>query len=54
MGHLDEAVHYLGDVLQQTESYRQDIIDDPVLLPLHDLESFQVLLGLYTDNEKAG
>jgi len=45
MGHLDEAVRFLGDVLEQTESYRQDIIDDPVLMPLHELESFQLLLG---------
>lgn len=45
MGNLDEAVRYLGDVLRHTESYRQDIIDDPVLMPLHELESFQALLG---------
>ncbi len=44
MGQLDEAVHYLSEAVSRSETYRQDIIHDPVLEPLHNLDSFKALL----------
>jgi tetratricopeptide (TPR) repeat protein len=45
MKEFDEAVRMLGEALLRTESYRQEIIDDPVLIPLHSHPAFNALLG---------
>lgn len=45
----DEAVRYLKEVLSRTDSYRQDIIGETALKPLHSLNSFRALLGLDLD-----
>jgi len=44
MGQLDEAVHFLSEALSRSETYRQDIINDPALEPLHNLASFKELM----------
>jgi tetratricopeptide (TPR) repeat protein len=44
MDQLDEAVHFLSEAIIRSETYRQDIIDDPALGPLHNLASFKAFL----------
>ncbi len=44
LGQLDEAVHFLSEAVQRSETYRQDIMEDPALEPLHNLDSFKALL----------
>ena len=53
MGQLDEAVHYLSEAVSRSETYRQDIIHDPVLEPLHNLDSFKALLHDSNTDEAA-
>lgn len=43
--HYDEAIHYLDESLQRAESYRDSLMEDPALFPLHDLPGFKKLLG---------
>lgn len=42
---FDEAVHYLRETLMRADSYRTEIAQDKVLLPLAELPAFNELLG---------
>lgn len=46
MGQYDEAVHYLAEVISRTDTYRDEIIHDPVLQALHDFAPFKELFKL--------
>lgn len=43
--HYEDAVHFLGEALNRAESYRESLMEDPALFPLHDLPAFKELLG---------
>lgn len=45
LGMQEEAVNCLSEVLERTDTYREDIVNDPVMKPLHENERFQVLMG---------
>jgi tetratricopeptide (TPR) repeat protein len=44
LGQPDEAVRFLAEAVQRTESYRNDLMNDPALESLHGLASFKELL----------
>lgn len=44
MGHFEEAVRFLSEAFVRTETYRDEIAMDPMLLPLKDFEPFKELL----------
>lgn len=44
MGHLEEAVRFLSEAFVRTETYRDEIAKDPMLLPLKDFAPFKELL----------
>lgn len=46
MNKLDEAVAYLGKALEQSESYREEALQDSALEALHNYSSFKSLLSL--------
>lgn len=46
MDQYDEAVRYLGEVLSRTDTYREDIVNDPALEPLHSFDKFKELVNL--------
>jgi tetratricopeptide (TPR) repeat protein len=48
--HYDEAVHYLHETLLRADTYRNEIAQDKVLLPLADLPAFKDLFTPRTDN----
>lgn len=41
---VDEALNYLAKAIGKTESFRQQLAQDPALEPLHDVKAFQALL----------
>ncbi len=45
MDQFEEAVNYLGEALQRSESYRDELDSDPALEPLKDYTPFTRLLG---------
>lgn len=47
---FDEAVHYLHETLLRADSYRTEIAQDKVLLPLAELPAFKELLGPRTSD----
>lgn len=50
----DEAIHYLHETLLRADSYRKDIAQDAVLLPLADLPAFKELIGSRADLSSVG
>ncbi|WP_341938798.1 CDC27 family protein [Marinimicrobium sp. C2-29] len=52
--HYDDAVHFLGEALRRAESYRDAVMEDPALFPLHDLPAFRELLGQPLAEEPKG
>lgn len=44
MNQYEEAIRYLGELLEKTDTYREEIIQDPALKPLHTLEKFKKML----------
>lgn len=46
MNQFDEAVRYLDEVLSRTDTYRDEIIQDSALEPLHSFEKFKNLVHL--------
>lgn len=52
MGHYDEAVNYLSKVISHTDTYRDEIINDPSLKALHDFEPFQALFKVDVELSK--
>lgn len=40
----DEAIRYLKQTLEQTESYRDEMAHDPILKPLHEHPEYQALI----------
>ena len=46
---FDEAIHYLHETLMRADSYRTEIVQDKVLLPLAELPAFKELLGRTSD-----
>ncbi|WP_347331391.1 TPR end-of-group domain-containing protein [Marinimicrobium locisalis] len=45
LGHYEEGIHFLAEALNRAESYRESLMQDPALFPLHDLPGFQELVG---------
>ncbi|WP_084646224.1 TPR end-of-group domain-containing protein [Marinimicrobium agarilyticum] len=45
LGHYEEGIHFLAEALNRAESYRESLMQDPALFPLHDLPGFQELAG---------
>lgn len=45
MKQFDEAIKYLSEALKRKESYREEIQNDSVLIPLKDLASFKELMA---------
>ena len=41
----EEAINCLTEVLERTDTYKEDILSDPVMKPLHDNEKFKQLLA---------
>lgn len=48
--HYEDAVHFLGEALSRAESYRDSLMEDPALFPLHEMPAFKELLGLRDDD----
>lgn len=48
--HYDEAIHYLHETLLRADSYRNEIAQDKVLLPLADIPAFKELFTPHTDS----
>jgi tetratricopeptide (TPR) repeat protein len=46
----DEALNYLRETLHHADTYRDQILQDPVLKPLHEMPAFKELIGLRLDN----
>lgn len=46
MKQYDEAVRYLKETLNRSETYREDIMKESALQPLHDFPPFRQLLNL--------
>jgi len=46
LGHYEDGVHFLGEALSRAESYRESLMQDPALFPLHDMPAFKELLGI--------
>lgn len=44
----EEAIYYLQETLQRADSYRNEILQDEVLLPLADLPAFKELINSRT------
>lgn len=44
LGQLEEAIHYLKEAIQRSESYREEISQDPALAALESHPAFQQLL----------
>lgn len=44
LGNYDQAIHYLSETLERSESYRETMMDDPAIEPLHELPEFKQLL----------
>lgn len=54
MGRFSESISYLQQLLEKTDSYHQQIIDEVMLQPLHELEEYQSLMsehGLHSSEE---
>lgn len=49
--HHDEAVYFLKEAVTRGESYREELLHDPALEPLRDLDAVKELLG---DHEGVG
>ena len=49
MGQYDDAVTYLRQALEQRESYRDDIVNDPALADLRDQDVFKRLMSSFSD-----
>ncbi|WP_305909134.1 CDC27 family protein [Methylomarinum sp. Ch1-1] len=49
MANYDEAVRNLSEVVSRTDSYREEIIHDSALRPLHDFAPFQKLFNLESE-----
>lgn len=45
LGMHDEAINSLTEVLERTDTYKEDILSDPVMKPLHENERFKQLMG---------
>lgn len=45
LGHYEEGIHFLAEALNRAETYRESLMQDPALFPLHDLPGFQELVG---------
>ncbi|WP_283789233.1 tetratricopeptide repeat protein [Bermanella sp. WJH001] len=45
LGMQEEAINCLSEVLERTDTYKEDIINDPVMKPLHENEQFKALLA---------
>ncbi|MFT5591730.1 MAG: hypothetical protein ACI8SR_000085 [Oceanicoccus sp.] len=45
LGMQEEAINCLSEVLERTDTYKEDIINDPVMKPLHENEQFKTLLA---------
>lgn len=45
LGMQEEAVLCLEKVLERTDTYKEDILSDPVMQPLHNNEHFKLLMG---------
>lgn len=45
LGMQEEAVGCIEKVLERTDTYKEDIMSDPVLQPLHENEHFKMLMG---------
>jgi len=45
LGMQEEAVTCLEKVLERTDTYKEDILSDPVMQPLHENEHFMLLMG---------
>lgn len=45
LGMQEEAVNCLSKVLERTDTYKEDILSDPVMKPLHENEHFKLLMG---------
>jgi tetratricopeptide (TPR) repeat protein len=48
----DEALSYLRETLHHSDTYRDQILQDPVLKPLHGLPDFKEVMGLRLDNNQ--
>ena len=44
LGNYDQAIHYLGETLERSQNYRETMMDDTALEPLHELPEFKTLL----------
>ncbi len=53
LNQLDEAVRYLRKALARKDSFREDIIADVALHPLHNYTPFRKLMGLDIADEEA-
>jgi len=54
MGRFSESISYLQQLIEKTDSYHQQIIDEVMLQPLHELEEYQSLMsehGLHSSEE---
>lgn len=45
LGMQEEAINSLAEVLERTDTYKEDILNDPVMQPLHNNERFKELMG---------
>ncbi|MGK0443937.1 MAG: tetratricopeptide (TPR) repeat protein [Bermanella sp.] len=45
LGMQEEAVNCVAEVLERTDTYKEDILSDPVMKPLHENERFKELMG---------
>lgn len=45
LGNYDQAIHYLRETLQRTDSYLETVLEDPALEPLYELDDFKALLS---------
>lgn len=43
--HYEDAVHFLSEALSRADSYRDSLLEDPALVPLHEMPAFKELLG---------
>ncbi len=46
LGHFEDAVRYLEETIQRSDTYRLDIMEEPTLDPLKDFPPFRALMGL--------
>ncbi|MGD8177109.1 TPR end-of-group domain-containing protein [Marinimicrobium sp. ARAG 43.8] len=45
LGNHEDGVHFLREALSRAESYRESLLQDPALFPLHDMPAFKELAG---------